>query len=303
MINIIALLLFIVAFFLCTRLFLLVKSIKNTKQQLSEINKNIEENRIVTLSSPDKLFEELLEEINNSLKCIRDEKLFYEKREKQFKQQIENISHDLRTPLTSMLGYLKIMDVSNLNKEEQEDIQIVIRKAENLQDLITQFYDYSRLIASDYPLELECVDVINILKESLVESYNELTKYDLEVITDILDEAVFSISNKKDLQRVFQNLLQNAGRYAKSFLKISTQVIGEKVCISFSNDVDNMNERDVERIFERFYTMDQSRNSNATGLGLTIVKELIEKMNGQITAKLEGQELTMEVSLKIHKSA
>ena len=120
-------------FYLSVRLYLLKVSMKDAGKQLREINEKLEENRIVRLSAPNKELEELLVEINNSLQGIRQERIVYAKREKEFKQQIENISHDLRTPLTSMIGYLKIMDVSNLNEEEKEDLQTVLKKAERLQ--------------------------------------------------------------------------------------------------------------------------------------------------------------------------
>ena len=215
----------------------------------------------------------------------------YDKREKEFKQQIENISHDLRTPLTSMIGYLKIMDASGLNEEEQADLQTVLRKAERLQELITQFYDFSRLTAQDYPLDLESVDVTKTLREALADAYGELAGRQLEVTADIPEKAVCIMVNEKALQRVFQNLLQNAGKYAVSRLDVSVKAEDEKLEICFANDVEDMDTYDVERLFERFYTLDSSRNSGSTGLGLTIAKEFVEKMKGSIEADLEDKKL------------
>lgn len=277
--------------YLSARLLFLKKSVKNTKKQLEEINQYLEENRIVTLSAPDKEFEALLVEINHTLQEVRLERVMYDKREKEFKQQIENISHDLRTPLTSMIGYLKIMDASGLNEEEQADLQTVLRKAERLQELITQFYDFSRLTAQDYPLDLESVDVTKILRMALADAYGELAGRQLEVGADIPETAVGIMANEKALQRVFQNLLRNAGKYAVSRLDVSVKAEDEKLEICFVNDVEDMNAYDVERLFERFYTLDSSRNSGSTGLGLTIAKEFVEKMKGSIEADLEGKKL------------
>lgn len=277
--------------YLSARLLFLKKSVKDTKKQLEEINQYLEENRIVTLSAPDKEFEALLVEINHTLQEVRLERVMYDKREKEFKQQIENISHDLRTPLTSMIGYLKIMDASGLNEEEQADLQTVLRKAERLQELITQFYDFSRLTAQDYPLDLESVDVTKTLREALADAYGELAGRQLEVTADIPEKAVCIMVNEKALQRVFQNLLQNAGKYAVSRLDVSVKAEDEKLEICFANDVEDMDTYDVERLFERFYTLDSSRNSGSTGLGLTIAKEFVEKMKGSIEADLEDKKL------------
>ena len=141
MIYLVIVVLTIATVYLLVRLLSLKKALKGAGKQLREINRELEENRIVKLAVPDKDAEELLMVMNESLQAIREHKNMYAKREKELKQQIENISHDLRTPLTSMLGYLRIMETGNLSPEDREDLQTVIRKAERLQELITQFYE------------------------------------------------------------------------------------------------------------------------------------------------------------------
>jgi len=274
-------------FYFFTRLYLLKKSIRDAKEQLQEINEKLEENRIVRLSTPNRELEGLLSEINRSLQEIRLERVGFIKSEREFKQQIENISHDLRTPLTSMLGYLKIMDTSSLKVEEQEDLQTVLRKAERLQELIHQFYDFSRLTAQDYPLELESIDVTKILREVIADSYVELSAKQLDVMVRLPETEVRILGNADALQRVFQNLLQNAGRYAVSTLSVSVAEVEERVIICFKNDTKDINVQEVERIFERFYRVDKARSNGATGLGLTIAKEFTEKMGGSIKATVE----------------
>lgn len=278
--------------------FLEKKMIRDTINQLQEINCDIGENRIVTISSPNKQYEQLLIEINKSLQEIRKERVAYAKREKLFKQQIENISHDLRTPLTSMLGYLKIFDTTKLNQEEQEDIKTVIRKAEKLQELITQFYDYSRLTAQDYQLQLSYVDVSKMVRAMLTDAYREMAERQLTVMTNVSEQSIHLIADEHALQRVFQNLLQNAMKYAVSFFEISVKEEEQQVKIAFVNDVNDMDIRDVEKLFDRFYTADTSRSNGSTGLGLTIVKEFVEMMGGKITAQIENSNLTVTIQLK-----
>lgn len=281
--------------YLSAHLLLLKKTLKDARKQIQEINRKPEENRIVKLSAPNQELEELLTAINDSFHTIQKERIGYAKREKAFKQQIENISHDLRTPLTSMIGYLRIVDTSNLTVETQEDLFTVIRKAEKLQELITQFYDFSRLTASEYSVPLEIVDVAKTLREALADAYVELSDRQLEVVAEIPEKAVIIMANANALQRVFQNLLQNAARYAISKLEVSVKEKKEEVVICFVNDVKDMDEYDVERLFERFYTLDGARSNGSTGLGLTIAKEFVEKMNGNMEAELEGDRLCIRM--------
>ncbi len=284
--------------YLSARLFLLRKSMRDAGKQLREINRNLEENRIVKFSAPDRELEQLLREINDSLQAIRRQKNEYAKREEAFKQQIENISHDLRTPLTSMIGYLRIMDADGLDAETQEDLRTVIRKAERLQELITQFYDFSRLTSSDYMIELSEIEVTKALRGALADAYAELSARQLEVVVDIPENTVTVMANENALQRVFQNLLQNAVRYAKSRLEVSVREAEGEVLVCFGNDAEGITQQEVERLFERFFTPDHSRNNGSTGLGLTIAKEFVEKMNGTMEAVLEGEQLWIKMRLK-----
>ena len=276
--------------FLLVRLLSLKKALKGAGKQLKEINRELEENRIVKLAVPDKDAEEFLMVINESLQAIREHKNRYAKRERELKQQIENISHDLRTPLTSMLGYLRIMETGNLNPEDREDLQTVIRKAERLQELIAQFYEYTKVTSTDYSLSLESIEVTKLLREALADAYPELEKRQLEVEVKIPQGLLEIRGNVNAMQRVLQNLLQNAVRYAKSHLEVTVSE-GEEVEICFANDVEDMNVSDVERLFERFYTPDASRAQGSTGLGLTIAKEFVEKMMGSMEAELVGEKL------------
>lgn len=284
--------------YLSVRFFFLKKTLRDANKQLREINRNLKENRIVKISVPNKELEELLKDINDSLHIIREERIVYENREKAFRQQIESISHDLRTPLTSMLGYLRIMETEEVSAEVREDLGTVIRKAERLQELINQFYDFSRVTDLEYYVKLEDFEVTKALREALAEAYGELATRQLEVTTDIPESEVYVIANEKALQRVFQNLLQNAARYAKSKLSIAVREMKEEVILSFTNDVEGIDENEMEHLFERFYTIEASRSSGSTGLGLTIAKELMEKMKGSMEAELEDGSLCIRMCFK-----
>lgn len=147
-----------VAVYFSIRFFLLKKSVLSAARVLSEITGELEENRVLKLETADRDLEHLLCEMNRTLGAVRKEKTEFERREQELKRQIENISHDLRTPLTSILGYLRITDMEELSDETRENLEIVERKAEALSRLVEQFYEYSRIAAEEYVPEIHlCV--------------------------------------------------------------------------------------------------------------------------------------------------
>lgn len=274
------------AAYFAVRFFLLRRSLRMVAAELKAIAQNLEENRVLKLEAADRDLEEFLAEINRALSEIRREKNEFARREQEFKKQIENISHDLRTPLTSILGYLKLMDVQNMPEEERESLDTVRRKAEALSRLIGQFYDYSRVTSEDYLPELKEMDLGRLLRETVLDSWREIEERQLEFTFHIPEGPVMIWGNENGAERIIRNLLQNAGRYAGYFLEITLREGADRVVMTFENDVSDFTQEDADRLFQRFYVKDPSRNEQGTGLGLTIAKTLAEKMGGDMRAEL-----------------
>ena len=274
------------AVYFAVRFFLLKRSLKMAAAELKGIAQNLEENRVLKLEAADRDLEEFLAEINRALSEIRREKNEFARREQEFKKQIENISHDLRTPLTSILGYLKLMDVQNMPEEERESLDTVRRKAEALSRLIGQFYDYSRVTSEDYLPELKEMDLGRLLRETVLDSWREIEERQLEFTFHIPEGPVMIWGNENGAERIIRNLLQNAGRYAGRFLEITLREGADRVVMTFENDVSDFAQEDADRLFQRFCVKDPSRNEQGTGLGLTIAKTLAEKMGGDMRAEL-----------------
>lgn len=269
------------------RYMLLCRELKHTQKQLREIAQDLGQNRILRQQTRRKETEPLLEEINRILKNIREQRAEDYKKEREFQKQIAQISHDLRTPLTSMIGYLRLMDQSSLSQEEREDIAIVERKAQALQRLITQFYDYSKARDEDLKLELKKIDAARLLREKVLDSWRELEERKLDVDLELPEEAVVVLADADALERVFANLLQNCGRYAETELRIGLRREERKVVILFANDTTDLSGQDsLEKLFERFYVKDSARTQGASGLGLSIARGLTEKMGGTLTAEI-----------------
>ncbi len=284
---------------------LLCRELKRTQKQLEEMAGNLNQNRILRQDTSLQELEPLLEVMNRLLKDIRRQRAADHKRETEFQQQIAQISHDLRTPLTSMIGYLRMLDQSGLSQEEKEDLAVIERKAQALQRLITQFYDYSKARDEDLKLELTCVDAARLLREKMLEQWKELEERNLEVELEIPEDAVMATANLDALERIYANLLQNCSRYAKTRLRVSLQKESQRVRIVFGNDTMDFslpkgeNGAELEKLFDRFYVKDTARTQGASGLGLSIARGLTEKMGGQLTARMarEGW-LQFELVLK-----
>lgn len=267
-----------------------VAAIREMNKELQDIQKDLTQNQMLHLPTPNGHLGEMVCSFNEILEKIRKEQQKYEKQEKELKRQIENISHDLRTPLTVILGYLKFIKNTNgrteAEQELRESLEIIERKAESMKTLVTQFYDFSRLNADDYKLTLERVDISRILRETLMGNFQILESAHLEVEAELPEHPVWAAGDTAALERIFSNLLQNAGRYAKSFLHIQFQEDNGYAVVSFSNDTEVLSEKDVPHLFERFYMQDDSRSQGGTGLGLTVARALAQEMGAMLEADI-----------------
>lgn len=270
------------------RFYRLRANLRREAKELEEIGQNPEENRILHISFPDKEAESFLEAVNAYILVTRKEKITYRNRERELRAQIENISHDLRTPLTAIIGYLELLDVSGMDEENLEMVKNISGKARSLQRLIGNFYDLSRLELNDYRLQPERLDVSRFAREIALTFYQQFEERGLAVqLTDISAEAMFICADTGATERIFSNMFQNALRYAKSYFCLRVFRDGGKICLSFENDTDALRAEDVEHLFERFYMTQKSRTTEGSGLGLTISKLLAEAMGGSAEASLE----------------
>ncbi len=273
------------------RYFSLVHAIHKISKEIDDMNKDLTQNQIVHLPCPDRHLQKLLCSINASFEGIQKERRRYEKREKEFQSQIENVSHDLRTPLTVILGYIKLFKKSDeiLSSENQglpDTLKILEQKAEAMKHLVSQFYDYSRLNAQDYDLSLQNVDISRTLRESLMGNCQILERRHLIIDIRIPDHPVWALGETAALERIFLNLFQNVGRYADTTFQISFEEQKGSVAVLFVNDTRALSKNDIPYLFDRFYIKDQARGHGGTGLGLTVARSLAEKMGGSLTASI-----------------
>ena len=263
------------------RLYALERDIRSCARQLRSGRPR------VSMAAPNAAAEELLTAINTLLDLREQEEGDYRRQERAIRQQIANISHDLRTPLTSILGYLQLLEGEGLTAEERREyLAIVQGRAKTLQSMIVSFYDLSRLEGGEYPLSRERVDLYHVLSELVAEFYNDFEGFDMTVE---LREGLPSVTaDPAGVLRVFTNLIRNAMEHGRSRMSILLYQEGDEVVSVFANDAPGLTPEDVEHVFDRFFTADKMRTGQSTGLGLAIVKALVERMGHTVSAELEG---------------
>lgn len=256
---------------------ILMFSLFSWKRQICEITKQISENRKLQISLSNKHIEKLAGIINEKNDLERRAKLQILQEKEQLKQSIANISHDLRTPLTSIQGYLVLLK-SCQNKEEQEHyFSIIQAKADYLTELLQIFYDLSLIDSEDYILEVEKLDINRIVTDCLIDKYSELKKLTPTVKTE--NAPVWITGNTVACKRIIENLITNAIRYSNDYVEI---VIDANGIFTVKNTTSELKNIDINMLFQKFYTVDASRSNGNTGLGLYIVKELLNKIDGGI---------------------
>ncbi len=214
---------------------------------------------------------------------------------------ITNISHDLKTPLTSIVGYLELLSRDNIDEETRDEyIKIAYNKSLRLKSLVNELFEYTKLTGNDMKLEENRINISMLLNQAVGESIVNFSKRNIEVELNNSYNELFCNIDPLQMLRVFENLIRNAEKYADSDSKfiVSVNVIDDNVQISFINKCAGLVEEDIEKFFERFYRQDKSRNKEGTGLGLAIVQRIIELHNGSIVAEKENENIKFNITLK-----
>lgn len=237
-------------------------------------------NTLIDISTSDKYMRSLANAINIQLRKLRAERHRFRQGDTELKNAVTNISHDLRTPLTAILGYLDLLEAEEKSEKAARYVMAIQNRTEALKQLTEELFRYSIIVSVHEPMQLVPICVNHVLEESLVSFYAALTKHGITPQIDIAEKEIIRTLNKTALLRVFSNILNNAIKYSDSDLKVELLKTGE---IIFSNTAQNLNDVQVGKLFNRFFSVETARNS--TGLGLSISKTLVEQMRGNITAK------------------
>lgn len=236
----------------------------------------------------------LINEINSLLKETRTIRADYKQKNHTLEQMMTNISHDLRTPLTSAMGYMDLVRNSDISEEEKErELEIIHKRLLRLEELINSFFELSQVVSSGKKPQLSEIDLVGVLEESIVHYYDDYSGRGRKVIFNCDMRRLKISSNRNMLMRIFDNLIGNALKHSGGDLSIS--VLGaEPVRIVFENPLSSF-DIDIDHVFDEFYTTDISRTKGNTGLGLAIAKQFTEILGGSINASVEGDKFVMSL--------
>ena len=277
------------------RLVLLKRDLCSSARDLAQINR-AETNQKLRLATPDKGLEKLYAEINFLLQQKQEGDVRHKQTENELRQEIASISHDLRTPLTSILGYIQLLEDGGCTDVERAQYLAVIRaRSQALQLLVTGFYDLSRLDAGGYVFERQTVRLEQVLYELAAAFYVDFSDRQMEPVIECEKGALAICADLQAVKRIYANLFQNALKHGTGILHIGVRCFGGRVTTYFTNEAPGLPACDVPHLFDRFFTADRMRTGKNTGLGLAIVKKLAQQMGGEAKASMEGALLTVAV--------
>lgn len=272
-----------------------------TKAKLHEISEKLKE--ILDTASDEKMMVftdnrelmELASQINRLLEDRQKVKADYRRAQDASRKMLANVSHDIKTPMTVILGYLEMM---RLNKSQSgEMLQKVESTAHRVMDLITQFFTLAKLEAGDTDLSLERLNVNEACRENILDFYELLMKNDFAVEIDIPDQTLYAAANRDALQRMMFNLISNAIRYGSDgkYLGVFLRQDESHIYIDIADKGRGIQKEFADSVFDRLFTMEDSRNSDmqGNGLGLTIAKSLAYQLGGDIVLESRPYEKTV----------
>lgn len=280
-----------VCIFLIVKVFLIKKTIREIEKSFTYILES-DTNNIVTISSLDKDIKNLTINLNKNLMELRKQKLEYKNGNQELKKIITNISHDLRTPLTVINGYIDLLQKENKNVEQERYIKIIKEKIYELQELTEQLFEFSKTVDVDLEVKKEECCLNDILEESLANYYNQFKEKNIIPKISISNKKINKMVNRIAIIRIFENILSNVLKYSNGNFEV---ILNDDGIITFSNKANSLDAITVQKIFDRYFTVENAKES--TGIGLAIAKQLIEQNRGKITAEYVNGYLIIKLYL------
>ncbi len=235
----------------------------------------------------------LVDNLNELLDMQRKKRRDYQKKEALIADTYTNLSHDIRTPLTSLDGYFQLIEDCDNVDDQKRYLGIIHERIYSLNEMLEELFTFTRLKNESYKFELEPCCINKILKETVFSYYDDWIEINIQPEIKITEELLFVNANKQALRRVIQNVIKNGLDHGEKKIKIELFNEYDQAVLRISNRVINPQEIDVEHVFDRFYKADTARSRTSSGLGLSIAKEMIMRMKGEIGARIDGDEFVV----------
>ncbi|MCB6414987.1 HAMP domain-containing histidine kinase [Faecalimonas umbilicata] len=275
--------------------------IKNVKSQISFLNQH-ETNMLITSDKKSGCVAELADELNTLLEQTAALRKEIADNESHLKDTVINLSHDIRTPLTSMDGYFQLLLKSDDPEERQRYATVISDRLSSLKEMLDELFTYAKLTNRAYEVVLSSCAVNEILLSVLFSFYKDIKQRGIEPLIDVPEQDVFIQGNEPALRRIFQNILRNCIEHGNEHLSVCLINLVETVQISFENDYQMQEPIDINKVFDRFYKADEARSKTSTGLGLSIAKELVERLNGSIAGTVQDGRFIITTTFYTEKS-
>lgn len=282
--------LILIIIFLIYKLLNFNHSIKEITIATSEILNN-DTNQLITTSTSNKNINDLANKLNKHLKEIRKQELQYKVGNRELQESITNISHDIRTPLTAIKGYIDLIKKEKLKKNKLNYLKVIETKSEDLINLTEQLYDYSKCLDLKDKIVKEKICINDILENVLLSYYSLIKEKKINPKLNISEKKIYRNIDKNMAVRIFENVISNAIKYTDKDIQISLFENGKIIIKNKSHLLDSTS---IGRIFDRYYTVENG--TKASGIGLSIAKQLVEINDGTITAKYIKGYLIIEIN-------
>ncbi len=275
--------------------------IKNVKSQISFLNQH-ETNMLITSDQKSGCVAELTDELNTLIEQTAALRKEIADNESHLKDTIINLSHDIRTPLTSMDGYFQLLLKSDDPEERQQYAAVISDRLSSLKEMLDELFTYAKLTNKAYEVELSPCAVNEILLSVLFSFYKDIKQRGIEPLVNVPEQDIFIHGNEPALRRIFQNILKNCIEHGNNQLSVRLINSADMVQIYFENDYQTQEPIDVNKVFDRFYKADGARSKTSTGLGLSIAKELVERLHGSIIGNVKNDIFTITITFQLLKN-
>lgn len=275
------------------RLLMLRREMGRMTEQLRRFNSGASGKKI-DVSLFDEKLEQLAGQINAQSRLMDEAEAQNKRIRQEYRQAAVNMSHDIRTPLTSIRGYIQLLEGDFITPEEKREyIEIVKNRTGRLQSLLDDFFELAVIESPDDDLKTERLDMTGLLADILVSYYDLFNERGVSPIIAATNEKSFVYGDESAVRRVVENLLANAIKYADGAFEIRVERARETVSLHVCNEAKALAGSDVNLLFDRFYTADRARSAHTSGLGLSIAKSLMTKMGATLYAEMTGERLHM----------
>ena len=289
---------FAIMFVIVTYLYVKLRSqIKDITEQIEFIEKN-QSNALVTSQIEIGGLKGLKDVLNKLFEKHRAERIVWKKRENEIADIYTNLSHDIRTPLTSLDGYFQLLSESDDKEKNKRYIAIIQERIKALRDMLEELFTFTKLENKTYNIKLYKCDLNEIVRETLFSYYEEWEMKKIVPTLKLSDESLYFYGNEQVMHRILQNVIKNVLEHGEKKVEISLYASPDKISLTIQNEVLNPDEIDINRIFEKFYKADAARSKTSTGLGMAIAKEMTECMGGKISASLHDTIFIVNIEFK-----